>query len=62
MLKVKKEQTKAKCDSKIEFGDDYGDNGTTFHCQLEKGHKEKHKEEGNIYGRQRYILEWEETK
>ena len=35
-----------KCKSKIEFGDDFGDNECTFHCQLEKGHTGKHQEKG----------------
>lgn len=29
----------AKCKSSIEFGDDYGDNSCTFHCQLKIGHQ-----------------------
>jgi len=29
----------AKCKGSIEFADDYGDNETTFHCQLEEGHR-----------------------
>ena len=27
-----------RCKGFIEFGDDYGDNSCTFHCQLEAGH------------------------
>ena len=51
-----------KCKSTMEFGDDYGDNSTTFHCQLEEGHKGKHQEKGNLYGRQDYLLEWGDEK
>ena len=51
---------KEKCNSNIEFGDDFGDNSTTFHCQLEKGHQGKHKEQGNLYDQQEYVLEWED--
>lgn len=51
-------ETKKKCKSTMEFGDDHGDNSTTFHCQLEKGHKGKHKEEGDIDGKP-YTLEWD---
>lgn len=54
--------TKSKCSSTIEFGDDFGDNETTFHCQLEKGHKEKHKEKGTMYGKTDYVLEWKSVK
>jgi len=54
-----------KCDATIEFGDDYGDNSTTFHCELKKGHRGKHKETGRQYGWKQdrelpYILEWGE--
>ncbi len=39
------------CPATIQFGDDFGDNGTTFHCQLEEGHKEEeHEEKGNMGG------------
>ena len=36
----------AKCNSVIRFGD-HGDNGTTFHCNLESGHEGEHKKVGN---------------
>jgi len=49
---------KDKCKSKIVFGDDFGDNDCTFHCQLEKNHKGKHRETGTM-SEQKYILEWE---
>ena len=46
-----------KCKSIIEFGDDFGDNVTTFHCQLEKGHPGMHREDGLQYSKP-YRLEW----
>ena len=36
------------CNATIEFGDDNGDNVTTFHCQLEENHEGKHKESGDM--------------
>ena len=57
-----KDCPRIKCDETIQFGDDFGDNETTFHCQLEKGHKGLHKEDGIQYHRV-YRLEWSnETK
>ena len=50
-----------KCKSTIEFGDDFGDNSFTFHCQKEEGHNGEHKEEGDMYG-QPYILKWKDEK
>ena len=47
------------CKSTIVFGDDYGDNNCTFHCQLELGHPGKHQENGNMYWEQPYTLLWE---
>jgi hypothetical protein len=50
-----------KCDAIIRFGDDYGDNSTTFHCKLRKGHKGSHEETGNMgddENRIPYILKW----
>jgi hypothetical protein len=54
-----------KCNSKIQFGDDKGNNGVTFHCQLEKGHKGKHKETGKVFKNKKtklyrtfYSVEW----
>ena len=41
----------------MEFGDDFGDNTTTFHCQLSKGHKDEHMEEGILY-RRRFRMTW----
>lgn len=46
-----------KCKSTIVFGDDEGDNETTFHCQLELGHCEPCQEKGVMYG-QFYLLVW----
>lgn len=37
-----------KCKATIEFGDDHGDNSTTFHCQLKDGHTGKHQEVGDM--------------
>jgi len=37
-----------RCKAKIRFGDDYGDNSSTFHCQLEEGHTEEHSEKGDM--------------
>lgn len=48
-----------KCNAIIEFGDDFGDNSTTFHCELEKGHVGNHQENGNLFGK-RYRVEWED--
>lgn len=55
-------QTEMRCKTIIKFGDDYGDNCSTFHCQLEEGHTGKHREVGDMgYGKEPipYILEWE---
>ena len=55
-----------KCDAEIEFGDDHGDNRTTFYCELSKGHKGKHKESGHLdsfkdgIDKIIYVLEWED--
>ena len=51
-----------RCKATIKFGDDFGDNDTTFHCQLEEGHSGKHKEVGDMgYPPEKrpYVLEWE---
>jgi len=51
-----------KCKAIIQFGDDYADNCSTFHCQLEEGHEGKHRESGDMgYGVSPipYLLEWE---
>jgi hypothetical protein len=36
------------CKATIKFGDDYGDNDCTFHCQLEEGHDGPHQEIGEM--------------
>jgi hypothetical protein len=56
-----KKKEKIECDATIEFGDDHGDNNTTFHCQLLKGHKGRHQETGDMSytGKPKpYTLEW----
>ncbi len=40
--------TTHKCSAIIEFGDDFGDNETTFHCSLLSGHDGHHVEEGDM--------------
>ena len=37
-----------KCKATIAFGDDYGDNSSTFYCQLEKGHEGEHRETSDM--------------
>jgi len=49
-----------KCKAKVVFGDDQGDNETTFHCQLEENHVGKHEEAGDLCG-QKYKLWWDGT-
>ena len=49
----------ANCKSELELGDDYGDNSTTFHCQLEEGHKGKHQEEFESYENGLVKINWE---
>lgn len=50
------------CKARISFGDDFGDNATTFSCQLRKGHEGPHREEGDMgYGEDEklpYVLTW----
>ena len=48
-----------KCGNVMIFGDDYGDNNCTFHCDLEKGHDGKHSETGVIRKKFPYTLTWE---
>lgn len=45
------------CRSVIVFGDDYGDNDTTFRCQLPRGHEGDHLERGSQYGK-KYLVTW----
>jgi hypothetical protein len=50
------------CGATIEFGDDFGDNVTTFRCRLEAGHPGPHEEKGNMgWGAvpMPYTLTWE---
>lgn len=51
-----------KCPALIEFGDDFGDNLATFHCELPAGHDGQHRESGNMgYGAEpiMYRLQWD---
>lgn len=51
-----------KCKATIKFGDDCGDNSTTFHCMLFPGHSGPHKETGDMgddIAPIQYTLEWE---
>ena len=50
-----------RCKAIIEFADDYGDNHSTFHCQLEEGHKGNHSEKGVMRGYMPYALSWKGT-
>ena len=55
-------EEKATCEATIEFGDDWGDNITTFHCKKEPGHVGFHAESGDMgYGvmDHPYALTWE---
>ena len=52
---------KKKCKALIIFGDDYGDNTCTFHCQLPEGHEGPHQEKGEMYGKYPYCLMWEKA-
>lgn len=52
-------ETMTKCNVIIQFGDDYGDNYSTFHCQLEAGHDGKHSETGVMRSTMPYTLTWE---
>lgn len=55
---------KKRCKATIKFGDDFGDNSCTFHCQLEAGHEGSHKEAGDMgYGvlPMPYTLTWEKS-
>ena len=36
------------CEANISFSNPYGDEGTTFYCQLRKGHEGPHREEGDM--------------
>lgn len=45
------------CNCRMVFGDDYGDNTCTFHCELIKGHRGNHRETGVLKGNS-YVVEW----
>jgi len=45
-----KAERKGQCRSSIEFGDNFGDNTTTFYCQLPPKHDGDHVEKGSLYG------------
>jgi hypothetical protein len=49
----------SKCKAFMEFGDDHGDNTTTFHCELEEGHEGLHTETGKMYDKFPYTVSWE---
>lgn len=49
-----------RCGSELEFGDNYGDNSTTFYCMLPAGHDGPHVESGKITRRQ-YSIVWTEV-
>ena len=49
----------SKCKAIVEFGDDYGDNSCTFHCELEEGHEGLHTETGSMYDKFPYTVTWE---
>ena len=40
-----------KCENKIAFGDDFGDNVCTFVCGLGVGHSGRHQEVGTLHGK-----------
>ena len=46
------------CEATIDFGDNYGDNVSTFTCQLEKGHVGLHSESGDMYDQNKYSVAW----
>lgn len=47
-----------KCKAIMVFGDDYGDNDCTFHCQLPEGHEGEHVKIGNMYRKFPYFIQW----
>ena len=46
-----------KCSATMAFGDDYGDNVTTFRCGLLSGHDGDHEEAGELHCKG-YVLAW----
>lgn len=50
-----------KCKATIDFGDNFGDNTTTFHCGLDEGHSGMHEEKGDMGSevyKMPYTLQW----
>jgi hypothetical protein len=45
-----------KCKATLELSDDYGDNCTTFHCQLPPKHFGLHREMGAVF--RKYCVIW----
>lgn len=45
------------CKATIRFADDYGDNEATFHCELQAGHRGRHRESGMLYETLPYAVE-----
>lgn len=46
-----------RCESFLQFYDDYGDNEITFHCELPLNHDGSHQETGLSCGK-KYTVEW----
>lgn len=49
------------CKQVLSLGDDFGDNSTTFHCELDAGHVGPCQEEGCNSGRM-YVITWRDTR
>ncbi|MFA5132610.1 MAG: hypothetical protein WC444_04810 [Candidatus Paceibacterota bacterium] len=53
-----------KCSATLRLGDDYGDNTSTFRCQLEEGHQGPHQEvfkHTGVSGKEgKVVVTWEE--
>ena len=49
-----------RCRAYLVLGDDHGDGGITFRCQLAPQHDGPHQEQGEIGGKRRqwYIVKW----
>ncbi len=48
-----------KCEKILVFGDDFGDNECTFHCQLDSDHIGPHQEINTLCSNESYALVWE---
>ena len=46
------------CGATIEFGDDFGDNSSTFRCGKPLQHEGDHCESGSMYDKNPYTLAW----